>query len=811
MVTRFEIHPERLSLKCDADSLDFETTDEVTPLEGMIGQERALSALQLALGMAEPGFNLFVSGPSGTGKSTVLAAHIKQAAKQQPIPHDWGYVYNFQDHSQPQPISLPCGSMRVLATDMDELVDTVRRDVPTVFESDDYTERVEAVMQGLQSKRQELTEALEKAAADIGFTVRFTPAGITTLPIKNGQPLSEQVYATLPASERESIQERAAQLQLIINRTMVDIRRLGKMAQEETRRVDREIVLFTLTPIINELQEKYSDYPEVTSYLDQVETDMMNNLDMFKPRDPAPGRINLPTEDEDMFLRYRVNNLVDNTACDTAPVVFEQNPTYYNLFGRIDYRARMGMLTTEHTMIKGGAIHDANGGFLVLQAHELLTNPFSWQTLKRTLRTGELRIENMGAQYSPLPTSTLRPKPVPINTKIVMIGTPEILHLLQMLDADFSRYFKVVAFFDTVMERTSKNLAKYAAFVAARCRDKNLMSFHKTAFARVVDYSSRLAAHQEKLTTRFTEVVDILIEANHWAHSAQSSLVMGEHVDKTIEQRKYRASLTEDRYRELIQDDTIHILTDGKEIGQVNGLAVLSFGKASFGRPSRITARVSLGRGQLVNVERETKLSGRIHDKGFMVLTGYLRGKYGYDKPLSLNASIGFEQNYSEVDGDSASSTELYALLSAISRIPIAQGIAVTGSVDQNGNVQAIGGATQKIEGFFEVCKAKGLTNHQGVIIPRDNLKHLMLNDEVVEAVSSGRFHIYGISTIDEGIEVLTGITAGEPEKDGAYPEGTVHCLVEQRLWKMAQAARKFTPGSVQESDQQPILHANQG
>ncbi len=804
MAEGFEVPPGKLNARCDPESLGFETTLEVVPLEGMIGQDRALSALELALNMKEPGFNLFVAGPAGTGRSTALTTHIEKVAGQQVSPPDWGYVYNFQDRSQPQPVSLPCGSMRLLASDMDELVDTVRRDIPKAFESDEYTERVEAVMQDLQAKRQEVSDALDKAAIEAGFAVRFTQAGITSFPLKDGQPYSESDYAALSDPEKEAIQERGAQIQILINRTLAEVRRLAKSSQEETRQVDREIVRFTLAPIVDELQEKYSDYPDIVSYLDHVETDMVNNLEVFKPRDPAPVPFGPPALEEDLFVRYRVNNLVDNTTCDHAPVVFEQNPTYYNLFGRIDYRARMGTLVTDHTMVKGGAIHEANGGFLVLQAHELLTNPFSWQTLKRTLRTGEVRIENMGEQYSPLPTSTLRPKPVSVNTKIVIIGTPEILRLLQTLDEDFHRNFKVAAYFDTAMERTPENIAKYAAFVAERIRYQDLLPFHKTALARIIDYSSRLAEHQNKLTTRLLEVVDILTEANYWANAANSRIAMGDHVEKAIEQRRYRSGLVEDRYRELIEEGTIFIPTDGEAVGQVNGLAVLSFGEVLFGRPSRITARVSLGRGQLVNVERETKLSGRIHDKGFMVLSGYLRGKYGGDKPLSLNASIGFEQSYSEVDGDSASSTELYALLSAISEVPIAQGIAVTGSVDQNGNVQAIGGATHKIEGFFEVCKARGLTNRQGVLVPRDNLQHLTLNDEVVTAVEEGRFHIYGVSTIDEGIEVLTGIPAGERREDGAYPEGTIHHLVERRLREMAQAAREYAASGAPGQSQEP-------
>ncbi len=799
---QFEVPPEMLNKKCDPDSLGFETTEDLTSLEGMIGQERAFSALQLALDIQQPGFNLFISGPPGTGRNTALRTHLEHVAAGKDIPPDWGYVYNFQDPSQPEAISLPCGMMRVLAADMADLVDTVRRDVPKVFESDDYRERIETAMQDLEAKRLEMGEDLEKTAIQAGFTLRSTPGGITPVPVREGRLLSNQEYSALSEAERESINEQASMLRQAIGRVLADIRRLGKAAQEETREIDEEIVRFTLTPIIDELQEKYADHAAVVAYLDQVESDLVEHLEALKPDDPAQVQPKWSLANEDPFVKYKVNELINNANCDYAPIVFEHNPTYYNLFGRIDYRARMGTLVTDHMMVKCGAIHEANGGFLVLQAHDILASPLSWQTLRRTLRSGEVRIENMGEQYSPLPTSTLRPKPIPVNAKIVIAGTPDILRLLQTLDEDFRRYFKVVAHFDTVMQRSPENVAEYAAFVAARSREGGLKPFHKTAVARIIDHSSRLAEHQEKLTTRFIDVVDILTEANYWASSAGSDTVMGDHVEKAIKQRRYRSSMTKDRLRELIEDGIIRISTDGETVGQVNGLAILTFGDAVFGKPSRITARVSLGRGQLVNVDRETKLSGKFHDKGFMVLTGYLRGKYGYDKPLSLNASIGFEQSYSEVDGDSASSAELYALLSAISGIPVAQGIAVTGSVDQNGNVQAIGGATQKIEGFFEVCKSKGLTGRQGVIVPSDNLKHLTLNDEVVAAVEECRFHIFGVSTVDEGIEVLTGIPAGERREDGTYLDGTVHHLVESRLREMAHAAREFAAIGVQE--QQP-------
>ena len=812
-IERLEVALSSLKKRCDPDSLGFDTTDEVEPLEGLIGQERAERALELALGIDAPGFNLFISGPPGTGRHTAVRRYVERLALSKPIPPDWGYVHNFDDPTQPIPISLPCGWVRVLAADMNELIDTVRREVPKVFESDDYRERMEKAMEGIQNRRQEMTSDMERAAQEAGFVLGSTQAGLTPLPVINGKPASQEVFASLPQNEQKRLREKAGELQDQINRTLSDIRRLSKEAVEEGRKVDSEIVRFTLTPIVDELQKKYEDHPGVVEYLDRVEKDLVEHLDQFKPRNEKSGPgMARPTEDEnEAFARYRVNDLVDNTSCTTAPTVIAHNPTYYNLFGRIDYQSRMGTLTTNHMMIKSGAIHEANGGYLILQARELLTNPMSWQTLKRTLHSGEIAIENMGEQYSALPSSTLRPKSIPLDAKVIIVGTPGVLFRLQAFDEEFRQYFKVTADFETDMDRTSENVGKYSAYIAEQCREGGLRSFHKSAVARIIDHSSRVAAHQEKLTTRFMGIADIITEADYWAKMEGGDVVMGEHVKKAIEERHFRSNLREDRVLQMIEDSVIRISTEGQTVGQVNGLAVLSIGELSFGKPSRISARVSLGRGQVVNVERETKLSGRIHDKGFMILNGYVQGKYGYNKPLSLGASIGFEQNYSEVDGDSASSTELYALLSAISGLAIEQGIAVTGSVDQSGDVQAIGGGTQKIEGFFEVCKARGLTGKQGVMVPKDNVQHLILREEVVDAIEAGNFHIYSISTIDEGIEVLTGIPAGERMECGGYPEGTVHYLVEERLKEMAKAAREFGKGSGTASNGPDPTDSDQG
>jgi lon-related putative ATP-dependent protease len=792
---RLEVPAKQLRNACDPDKLGFETTTEVKPLPGTIGQERAVSAMELGLDIEAAGFNLFVAGPVGSGRNSALRKFLDRVAGKRPPPGDWGYVHNFKDPAQPMAITLPCGMMRQFARDMEDLVAGCRAEIPKAFESEDYSHRIEEVTKEIGAKRQRITEQMEKEAVAEGFAITAGPTGITPVPIRNGKPMTQEEFANLSKEDQEEMKKRAETVQHIVGHALADLRRLQKEAVEKAKQVDAELVRFTLTPIIDELQSTYSTFPAIVDYLDQVEADMVEHLEMFKPTEEQPAPSPMPQlgpREEDTFVKYKVNILVDNTECRGAPVVFEHSPTYYNLFGRIDYKARFGALATDLTMVKAGALHRANGGYIVLQARDLLTSPLSWESLKRTLRSREIRIENIGEQYSPLPSATLRPQPVPFDAKIIIVGGPDVMRLLEVYDEDFQRYFKVTADFDYVMDRTPENMAKYASFIADQTKAHGLKPFHKTAVAAIIDYSSRLVQHQEKLTTRFMDISDMLTEANYWAAKDGAKAVTGDHVKKAIEQHRYRISLTEDRLQELFDDGTIHIATEGKTVGQVNGLAVMSDGFHTFGKPSRITARISLGKGQVVNVERETKLSGRIHDKGFMILQGYIQGKYGQDMPLSLTASIGFEQTYSEVDGDSASSTELYALLSELSGLGIDQGIAVTGSVNQAGEVQAIGGAIFKIEGFYDVCKAKGLTGKQGVMVPKDNLRNLILKDEVVEAVRKGKFHIWGVSTIDEGIEVLTGVPAGQRGKDRTFPKGSVHYLVEQNLLEMAKKARKF-------------------
>ena len=801
-IERLKVPVERLRRVCDPDSLGFEMSSEVAPLEGAIAQERAMSALELGLGIETDGFNIFVSGAPGTGRNTALQEYMERIAGHKSNPPDWGYLYNFQDPTQPIPVALPCGEMRVFARDMNELIETCRAEIPAAFDNDDYSHRIQQVMEEIQRARQAITQRIEGEARARGFTLSFTQVGITPVPLRpEGRGLTQEEFGQLPGEAQDEVRSGSEALQHTITHAMSEFRRLNKEAAALSRNVDVELVRFTLKPIIDELQDKYAEHRELVEYLDEMESDMVSNIQAFKPtgdgdKPQASGVVE--NSGDDFFTRYRVNDIVDNTLCDGAPIVFEHNPTYYNLFGRIDYRARMGLMATDHMMIKSGAIHRANGGYLVLQANDLLANPLSWDTLKRTLRSGEIRVENIGELNSAFPTSSMRPRPIPLNAKIILVGGAPILRLLRNTDPNFGRYFKVTAEFDTVMERTPQNVEKYAAFMSGQVSEKGLRIFDKTAVASIVDYSSRMTQDQEKLTTRFMRISDIMTEADYWSGKRGDDRVTSRHIEEAIQQRRYRASLVEDHIMESIEKDSVHISTEGCAVGQVNGLAVYFRGEHDFGRPSRITARVSVGRGQVVNVERESRMSGRIHNKGFMIIRGYLNGKYGGQRPLSISASLTFEQTYSSVDGDSASSTELYALLSALSEVPIRQGIAVTGSVNQTGEVQAIGGATHKIEGFFDVCKTKGITGEQGVIIPKANIRNLMLRSDLVEAVRDGAFRIYAVSSIDEGIEVLTGIEAGEKDEDGKYAEGTIHFMVERRLEVMSRRARSATRTSNQ-------------
>jgi len=791
---RLAVAPERLRRRLDPASLPFMTTAEVEPLNGTIGQPRALDAIEFGLDVQNHGYNLYVAGVPGSGRETTVRDYLGRYARTRPTPPDWVYVHNFDEADRPNAIPLPAGRGVQFAREMDEFLATARQEIPRAFESEDYERRRRDALAELGQQREELFRQMNEFAANRGFVLEATPTGILSIPVVQGRPLSSEEFERLPAEVQQEIRNRDAEIQEHVSRALRQVRQLEKEAAERVRKLDRDVVSFVVGPMLDDMRDRYQDCPEVVTYLENVRNDLPEHLDMFRqsPQPAVPLPIPQPAQAQPDLNRYRVNVLIDNSDLEGAPVVIERNPSYYNLIGRIDYRATFGAMVTDFRQIRPGALHRANGGFLVLHVVEVLREPFAWDALKRALVTRSIQIENLGEQYSAVPMARLRPEPIPLSVKVVLIGPLEVYHVLYRVDEDFQELFKVRADFSPDMDWVDDHVQNYAAFISRRVREWGLRHFDRGAVARVVEYGARQREHQGKLSARLLDIANIVSEASYWAEKAGHEFVQADDVVQAIRKRRYRSNLVEERIRELLTDGTIMIDVDGQAVARVNGLAVLSFGDYAFGKPSRVTARVSAGRGSIVSIEREIELSGPIHSKGVMILSGYLRGHYGQHVPLAITATLTFEQSYEGVDGDSASSTELYALLSALSGLPLEQGIAVTGSVNQFGEVQAVGGVNQKIEGFYAVCKAKGLTGRQGVIIPAANVKNLMLDDEVVEAVRAGRFHVWAVHTVDEGIEILTGVPAGERGPDGQYPEGTVHRLVEDRLRRYADEVRAF-------------------
>ena len=804
-----ELPVAKLRRICDPKMLGYETTEEVEPLETIIGQERAVRALEFGLGIRGLGFNIYVTGPPGTGKTTAVKRFLEEVARGKDVPPDWCYVNDFRDPYRPKALRLPPGRGREFQKDMKNLVEGARREIPRVFESEEYAAKKEATVQGFQRQRQEILSQMGEKAQAEGFLIQMSPGGLLIVPVKEGKPLSEEEFVALSPEVKEEVMQKREALQEELKRAMRQLTGLEKKANEALQELDQEVALYAVGPPVSELTEKYEalNYvkdealPEVVAYLKEVRDDIVENLSLFRGKAEAQPTSPLPMPPfptigmaarELPFRKYEVNVVVDNSELKGAPVVTELNPTYNNLFGRIEKEAQFGALITDFTMIRGGSLHRANGGYLVLPAEEVLYNLLSWDSLKRALRNKEIAVEEAGERLGFITTKSLRPEPIPLDVKVVLIGQPMPYYSLYTWDEDFSELFKVKADFDTRMARTDENIRDYAAFVCTLCGEEGLKHLDASALAKLIEHSSRLAEDQEKLSARFGEISDIIREANFYAAQEDAAYVTAVHLQKAIEEKYYRSNLFQERVNEMIERGIVKIDVAGEEVGQVNGLSVSGWEDIAFGQPSRITVSVGPGRGGIMDIEREAKLGGPIHTKGVMILGGYLVEKYAQDKPLSFAASLVFEQNYSEVEGDSASSTELYALLSKLSGLPIKQGIAVTGSINQKGEVQAIGGVNEKIEGFFETCKAKGLTGEQGVLIPESNVQNLMLKEEVVEAVSEGKFHIWAVKTVDEGIEILTGVEAGARTEDGTFEEGSVNDLVDRRLMELAEAIRDF-------------------
>lgn len=792
--------PEALSTPCSLDHLAFTTTDDLEEGVEFIGQERPIAAIELGITIQRQGYNIFALGPSGTGKYTVIKRFVEQRAATEPPPSDWCYVNDFERPSVPRALRLPAGMGRQLQGDMERLVEELRSGLSSVFESEEYATRRRALEEEFQDRQKASLEELQEVARGRGLALLSTASGLAFAPLKDGQIVPPEEFQKLPEDERERIEGEMEALQGELQKVVLRVPRWKREFQTRLRELNNEVTALVVDDAMDDLVAKYKDLPDVSAYLAAVQASIGHHLgDFLESGDDREGdgaAASPPVPDafrrSPSLRRYQVNVLVDSADQAGAPVVYESNPTYANLVGRVEQMAMMGALVTDFTLIKPGVLHHANGGYLVLDGLKVLSSPFAWEGLKRALQFQQIRIESPAQTQGHTSTVSLEPEPIPLDVKVILMGDRQLYYLLAQSDPDFNELFKIAADFDDEFVRDDETTARYARLIADIAGREGLLPFDRSAVCRVIEHASRLVEDSERVTAQMRTIVDLLQEADHWARRREAKLIGAEHVQQAIDAQVYRSDRVRTQMLQQTLRETVLIDTQGSAVGQINGLSVLSLGTFRFGRPSRITATVHLGTGEVVDIEREVELSGPLHSKGVLILSGFLRSRYAQDHPLSLGASLVFEQSYGGVDGDSASSTELYALLSAIAQVPIAQSLAVTGSVNQNGEVQAIGGVNEKIEGFFDLCKARGLTGDQGVLIPKANVKHLMLRGDVVEAAAALQFAIYPIVTIDEGIEVLTGLPAGRPDAAGRYPKGTVNRMVADRLAEMAEKSREL-------------------
>ncbi|MBI2778745.1 MAG: AAA family ATPase [Gammaproteobacteria bacterium] len=791
-LSRWELSSAELRARFDAVQLPFETTAELSVEEFIIGQERAVRAVDFGLQIKDHGYNIYASGIPGTGKNTILKSMIKQVSETQPTPDDWCYVHNFQDTDRPRALSLAAGKGREFQRDMAHLIASLKEEFPRVFQSKDYEEQRRELEEGFSNAREDLSGELDQKAAERNFLIKSTRAGIILVPLDKGEPMKTEQFAALPPETQAEIQYKEKALREDIATFLERVRALREEVDQKIDELNIRVALYTSQHLFENLKEKYRPFAKVMDYIEAVQQDVLANFHDFLSEPEAP--LQLPGMAEEPvrrpMIRYAVNVVVDNSGRQGAPLIEESNPTYNNLVGRIEKKAHLGFLYTDFTLIKAGSILQANGGYLLVNVLDVLRSPFAWDALKRIIKMREAKIEDIAETYGFIASAGIKPEVIPISLRVILVGSPYLYYLLQAYDEEFPGIFKVKADFDVQQNRKDDTPLQYSRFIARLCKDEGLPHFERDACAAVLEQASRWVDHQKKLSLRFSDLSDLIRESGYWTQRDGKALVSRVHVQKAIDEWIYRSNLLEERIHELITEGTLMVDVTGAVVGQINGLSVYDLGGFSFGRPARITARVFLGEEGVVNIEREAKLSGKTHSKGVLILSGFLGGRYARDIPLSLSASLGFEQSYGEVEGDSASAAELIALLSALADIPIRQDIAITGSINQRGEIQAIGGANEKIEGFYTVCKALGMTGTQGVIIPRRNVQHLMLKEEVVKAVADGRFYIYAVSTVDEALQILTGCPAGELQADGSYPEGTVNAAVLARLQKMGERLR---------------------
>lgn len=787
--------PEALRWRCAPEVLGVRSTEELEDLEEALGQSRAVGSVQFGIGIRKQGYNIFALGPSGLGKHRVVRSFIEARAEQDPVPSDWCYLFNFREPYQPIALPMPAGRGASFRSDMEQAI----RDLPAVlksaFEGEEYRTRRQMIEEELKDQQQQAIRDVEEAAQKDGLTLMRTPMGFAFAPVRERHVITPQEYQHLPQEEQDRLREATERAQERLAQVLQTFPEAIKQTAERVRALNEETANYAVGGLFDRLRKAYEEMSEVVAHIGAIQADVIENVDailQLPERQAASAR---GADLHPVLRRYGVNLMVDNAELKAAPVVYEPNPSYDRLIGRIEHRSEMGTLVTDFQLIRAGALHRARGGYLLLDAHRLLQRPMAYEGMKQALRAGEIRIESAGQLLGLFGTISLEPQPIPLDLKVVLIGDRILYYLLCELDPEFSELFKVAADFEERIDRDDANVGLYARMLATLARKDGLRPFDANAVAALLERSARMAGDGEKLSTEIEHVADLLRESDYWAEEAGSKRVKAEHVRRAVEAKEFRAGRIKERIQEEIERGTILIETSGSSVGQINGLSVSMLGGFSFGRPARITARTRLGRGEVVDIEREVKLGGPLHSKGVMILAGYLAGRYASDLPLSLSASLVFEQSYGGVDGDSASCAELCALLSAIGELPIKQALAITGSVNQMGEVQAIGGVNEKIEGFFDICAARGLTGEQGVLIPVANVKHLMLREPVIEAVREGKFAIYPVATTDEAIELLTGVPAGEAGPDGRWPEDSVNGRVAARLKAMTERRRELMSG----------------
>jgi lon-related putative ATP-dependent protease len=788
-----ELTPNELRSVCDPDLFTFTSTADLEPLDHVIGQQRAVQAINFGLTMTSPGYNIFVTGIEGTGKTTIVQDIVGQHARGLTTPSDWCMVNNFQDEYRPVAVEVPSGKAMQFSKQVQRLIDDLKRRLPKAFEDQAFQDKKNAIQQGYEDQERAIFQQLEKAAGERGLTLQKTSAGIQAIPLLEGEPMSRKVFEKLPADQREKIEAGMQAMHAEVEAGLREVHKIRQALATEMEQLFGKMTQYVVRDRLAVIKDEYTNWVGIQRYLEAMQEDIVENVALFLPSDKSEESDleKLMPGDRPSLRRYCINVLVDRKNTTGAPVVFEPNPTHQNIFGWIEKRARMGTVTTDFSMIQAGSLLQANGGFLIMEIEALLMDPMVWEALKRALLNKQLCIEEP-AFAGGHATSFLRPLPIPLDVKVILIGGYAPFEILQNYDSKFNKIFKVRADFDYEVTWSQETIDRYARFIARVCREENLRHFTPRGVAAIIEYAKKYVAHQKRLSLRFGPMVGIIKEAEYWAATETAELVDAKHVYRAFDEHRFRYNLYEEKIHAAYEDETILIDVIGREVGQVNALAVYQMGDISFGRPSRITAETFSGRQGVINIEREARLSGNTHDKGVLILSGYLGRTFAQKHPLCLSVSITFEQNYSGVDGDSASSTELYAILSSLSGIPIQQSIAVTGSVNQKGRIQAIGGVNQKIEGFFDVCRSRQQDNGQGVMIPNANVQNLMLKKDVIEAVAAGQFHIYPVTSVEEGIEILTGVPAGQADANGDFPEGTVYHAVQQRLKGYLEQAIKW-------------------